>query len=81
MRFLIGHPEHEFKGDVVALVDNLRELLNCKVGYGRRQLVGQPAQSFLEIRTRRQSPEAIAGAIRAELDKVGGRDVTVQLDT
>ena len=83
LKFLIGGPGREFKGDVGALMDNLHELLGGDVAYNREHLVGRPVRTWLEIThpSRRRKQDAIAGLIRAELEKLGGGDVTVQLDT
>jgi hypothetical protein len=82
MKFLIGHPEHPFTGDAAALMDNLHGLLGGNIVYHREHRVGRPLRIWLEIThsSRRRKPEAIAGLIRAELDKLGCGDVTVQFD-
>jgi hypothetical protein len=92
LRFLLGgEPEHEFTGDPLALVDNLRELLGCKVGYSRHHPVGRRwvddhAESalvtiVLEVTGTSLGPDAVRGAILSELARLGHGDVTVQLDT
>jgi len=83
VRFLIGHPDRPFTGDPTVLMDNLYELLGGKITYHREHPVGRPLRIWIEIThpSRRRKPEAIAGLIRAELEKLGAGDVTVQLDT
>ena len=81
MRFLIGHPEREFGGDWLRLVDELRGLLRCEVGGGRVRPIGHPVMIFIDVKGTQLGADGVRAAILSELARLGQGDVAVQLDT